>query len=65
MENVVTRQSFQKQIQDLESNIASNSILKKKIKNLQIKGDNYKITFFNQNVEEGPISKNGVILLSC
>lgn len=65
MENVVTRQSFQKQIQDLESNIASNSILKKKIKNLQIKGDNYKITFFNQNVEEGPIFKNGVILLSC
>lgn len=65
MENVVTRQSFQKQIQDLETNIASNSILKKKIKNPQIKGDNYKITFFNQNVEEGPISKNGVILLSC
>lgn len=65
MENVVTRQSVQKQTQDLELNIASNSILKKKIKNLQIKGDNYKITFFNQNVEEGPISKNGVILLSC
>lgn len=67
MENVVTRQSVQKQTQDLESNIASNSILKKKIKikNPQIKGNNYKITFFNQNVEEGPISKNGVILLSC
>lgn len=65
MENVVTRQSVQKQTQDLELNIASNSILKKKIKNPQIKGDNYKITFFNQNVEEGPISKNGVILLSC
>lgn len=29
MENIVTRQSVQKQIQDLESNIASNSILKK------------------------------------
>lgn len=66
MENVVTRQSVQKQTQDLESNIASNSILKKiKIKNPQIKGDNFKITFFNHNVEEGPISKNGVILLSC
>lgn len=66
MENVVTRQSVQKQTQDLESNIANNSILKKiKIKNPQIKGDNFKITFFNLNVEEGPISKNGVILLSC
>lgn len=40
MENVVTRQSVQKQTQDLESNIASYSILKKiKIKNPQIKGD--------------------------
>lgn len=29
MENVVTRQSVQKQTHDLESNIASNSILKK------------------------------------
>lgn len=29
MENVVTRQSVQKQTQDLESNIANNSILKK------------------------------------
>lgn len=66
MENVVTRQSVQKQNQDLESNIANNSILKKiKIKKPQIKGDNFEITFFNHNVEEGPISKNGVILLSC